>query len=207
MLSSIAIVVEAIRSMQQSSPPPDSYTLWIAAVSIVINESFFQYASRVAKKTGSLSVLTSAWDQRLDALSAVAVLAGLALARWGGWHAADHVAAVAVALVVLFAGCKLFWESLQELTDRQADSTVLDAVREEALSVAGAAGVEKLFIRKAGLEYLVDIHLEVAGDLPVRRGHTIGHAVKDRLLDRFVTIKDVLVHIEPAPQGNAPQSE
>jgi len=76
---------------------------------------------------------------------------------------------------------------------------MLDEVRREARAVEGVRGVEKLLVRKTGMEYLVDIHVEVDPDLPVRDGHAVGHAVKDRLLNQFVTVKDVLVHIEPAP--------
>src|SRR5215472_9609392 len=85
--------------------------------------------------------------------------------------------------------------------DRQAEPTVLEAVRQEALAVPGVRGVEKLLIRKTGLEYLVDIHVEVDPEMTVREGHAIGHAVKDRLVARIVPVKDVLVHIEPAPQN------
>jgi divalent metal cation (Fe/Co/Zn/Cd) transporter len=63
--------------------------------------------------------------------------------------------------------------------------------------------VEKLLVRKAGLEHLVDIHVEVDPEISVREGHAIGHAVKDRLLKQMVTVKDVLVHIEPAPAKRA----
>jgi len=68
-----------------------------------------------------------------------------------------------------------------------------------AAAVPGVRGVEKLLVRKAGLEYLVDIHIEVDPELTVREGHAIGHAVKDRLVGAIVTVKDVLVHVEPAP--------
>jgi cation diffusion facilitator family transporter len=146
-------------------------------------------------------VLAASWDQRLDALGSLAVFVGLALAWWGGpaWHSADHVAALVVALIILWAGGSLFWGSLQELMDRQAAPEVLRAVREEALAVPGVRGVEKLLVRKTGLEHLVDIHVEVDPDLSVREGHAVGHAVKDRLMRAIVTVKDVLVHIEPAP--------
>jgi divalent metal cation (Fe/Co/Zn/Cd) transporter len=36
-----------------------------------------------------------------------------------------------------------------------------EQVRKLALEVAGVRGIEKLFIRKSGLEYFVDIHVEV----------------------------------------------
>jgi divalent metal cation (Fe/Co/Zn/Cd) transporter len=92
---------------------------------------------------------------------------------------------------------------VQELLDRQAGPEVLAQIRAEALSVPGVRGVEKLLVRKAGLEYLVDIHVEVDPEVSVREGHAIGHAVKDALVGKFVAVKDVLVHIEPAPGQEA----
>jgi divalent metal cation (Fe/Co/Zn/Cd) transporter len=53
-------------------------------------------------------------------------------------------------------------------------------------------------VRKSGLSHLVDIHVRVDGDLTVREGHDIAHAVKDALLASVPhTISDVSVHIEP----------
>jgi cation diffusion facilitator family transporter len=200
-LSALWVAWEALHTLGEPSPVPEAYTLIIALASVVLNEGLYRYSSRVARRTGSGAVLAAAWDQRLDALGSLAVLVGLALAHWGGpaWHAADHVAALVVALIIFWAGTGLFWASLQELMDRQAEPEMLAAVRHEAQTVPGVRGVEKLLVRKTGLEHLVDIHVEVDPEISVREGHAIGHAVKDRLQGRFVTVKDVLVHIEPAP--------
>ncbi len=59
------------------------------------------------------------------------------------------------------------------------------------------AGLEKCFVRKMGLEYYVDIHVEVDGDLTVRRGHDIAHEVKAAIRKANPRVMDVLVHIEP----------
>jgi divalent metal cation (Fe/Co/Zn/Cd) transporter len=72
--------------------------------------------------------------------------------------------------------------------DRQADPELLAQVRKLALEVPGVRGVEKLFIRKSGLEHFVDIHVEVAPEISVREGHEIGHAVKDRLIAQIITV-------------------
>jgi divalent metal cation (Fe/Co/Zn/Cd) transporter len=89
--------------------------------------------------------------------------------------------------------------------DRQAEPELLEAVRLEALAVRGVRNVEKLLVRKTGIEYLVDIHVEVDPEMTVRDGHTIAHAVKDRIVQAIVPVKDVLVHIEPEPvPGNHP---
>jgi cation diffusion facilitator family transporter len=200
-LSALAIAWEALRTLSEPSPVPEWYTLVIAAVSIVCKEGLYRYNHRIARQTGSSAVRAAAWDHRLDAFGSLMVLLGLGLATWGGpaWHAADHVAALGVALVILWTGVSLFWNSLQELMDRQAEPPMLARVRQEALDVPGVLGVEKLLVRKTGLEYLVDIHVEVDPDISVRAGHAIAHAVKDRLMGQIVTIKDVLVHIEPSP--------
>jgi len=58
-------------------------------------------------------------------------------------------------------------------------------------------GIEKCKIRKMGVEFYVDLHVLVQGDLPVREGHTIAHAVKDAIRERMPSVADVLVHIEP----------
>jgi cation diffusion facilitator family transporter len=200
-LAGLGIAWEALQTLSEPAPAPAGFTLGIAAFSLILKEAFYRYGSRVAAETGSLSVRAAAWDQRLDALGSLAVLVGLALAKWGGpaWHIADHLAALVVAAVILWAGSSLFWGSLHELMDRQADVDILGTVRREALAVPGVRGVEKLLARKAGLEYLVDIHIEVDPDLSVRAGHAIAHDVKNRLVQRIVKVKDVLVHIEPAP--------
>jgi cation diffusion facilitator family transporter len=200
---------EAVRSLGQPAQEPESFTLWVAAASVLLNEGLYRHSSRVARRTGSTAVMAASWDQRLDAGGSLAVLVALALARWGGpaWHAADHVASLLVALVILYAGGKLFWGSLQELMDRQAGPEVLDAVRGEALAVPGVLGVEKLLARKSGLEYLIDIHVEVDPQASVEEGHAVGHAVKDRLLARVARVRDVLAHVEPAPTAGVPGAD
>ena len=57
-------------------------------------------------------------------------------------------------------------------------------------------------MRKAGLEYLADIHIEVDSQRTVAEGHDIGHRVKDAILREFPVIRDVLVHVEPHPHDH-----
>ncbi len=202
MLSGVWIIWEAIHSWYEPSLPPQWYTIVIAAVSAVLNEAIFRYSMAVAKSTGSRAVEASAWDQRLDVFGSLVVLGGLAVTAWGGpaWHGADHVTAIVVAVIILYAGATLFWGSLQDLLDRQAEPEMLETVRRLAAEVPGVRGVEKLLVRKSGLEFFADIHIEVDAAMTVADGHLIGHQVKDRLLGNIPTLRDVLVHLEPYPQ-------
>jgi divalent metal cation (Fe/Co/Zn/Cd) transporter len=72
-------------------------------------------------------------------------------------------------------------------------------VRAIALAVPGVRALDKCRVRKSGLSHLVDIQVRVDGELTVRAGHDIAHAVKDALLASAPhAISDVTVHIEPA---------
>jgi divalent metal cation (Fe/Co/Zn/Cd) transporter len=52
-------------------------------------------------------------------------------------------------------------------------------------------------VRKTGMYYFVDIHLEVDGNITVEKGHKIGHDFKNYVMYKIPEISDVLVHIEP----------
>lgn len=199
-LLALGIGREALATIGETREIPSAYTLFIAMGGAIFQEGLYRYARRVARDTGSAALLATAWDYRLDAMGSVAVVFGVSLARWGGsgWAWADHAAALVVALSVLWVGGTLLWGNIQDLMDRQADPVLLDAVRTEALAVEGVMGVETLRVRKVGLEYLVDIHVEVDPEHTVRDGHAIAHAVKDRVIDHFAPIRDVLVHVEPS---------
>jgi cation diffusion facilitator family transporter len=198
-LSAIGIGWEAFRRIGQSHEVPPHWTLWIAGGSALVKEWLYRYKVNVAKQTGSSALIANAWDHRSDALCSLAVLAGLMAVRFGGPHMlwADEGAALVVVAAIVWTGIQLFRTSANELMDSQADQEVLSAVRETARGVPGVMGVEKLRLRKSGLEYLADLHLEVTPEMTVDAGHRIGHLVKDRLLEQFPKLRDVLVHLEP----------
>jgi divalent metal cation (Fe/Co/Zn/Cd) transporter len=50
-----------------------------------------------------------------------------------------------------------------------------------------------------GLEFYVDLHIEVDGRMSVHEGHEIAHEVKRAIQESDSRMADVLVHIEPAP--------
>jgi cation diffusion facilitator family transporter len=199
LLLASGIAWEALVTLPLHHPTPATYTLVIAAGCAIFQEGMYRYSSRVARRTGSGALLATAWDYRLDALGGLAVVVGVSLAKWGGpsWQWADHAAALLVAGTVFWVGGGLLRDNIDSLMDRQAGPELLAALRREASAVPGVREVETLRVRKLGLEYLVDIHIEVDPAKTVEEGHRIAHAVKDRLIGHVGAIRDVLVHIEP----------
>jgi len=195
---------EAIVRIGDVHPLPPIWTLWIAAANIAIKESLYRYNKAIGKRTGSTAIVANAWDHRSDALCSLAVLIGLSVIIVGGvrWIWADEVAALIVAAAILWSGGRLLVGSISELLDPQADADFVQQVREFSSKVHGVRAVEKLWIRKTGIEYLIDIHIQVDADMTVAVGHRIGHLVRDQLIAEFAAVRDVLVHLEPFPQEN-----
>ena len=65
--------------------------------------------------------------------------------------------------------------------------------------VEGVHATEKCLVRKLGMHFLVDLHIEVHGELSVSEGHRIAHEVKDHLFLHMPAIREVLIHVEPTP--------
>jgi cation diffusion facilitator family transporter len=203
-VTALAVGWEAIRRIGMDHAVPPIWTLWIAGANVVIKEILYRYKVRVGRKTESSALIANAWDHRSDAFCSFAVLVGLGIVRWGGsqWISADEFAALIVVAAIIWTGTGLFRKSASELMDLQADPEFVTRVRESAESVSAVREVETLWLRKSGLEYFADIHIEVDCHLSVSEGHRIGHEVKDQLLAEFPTLRDVLVHIEPYPHDH-----
>ncbi|MFO0914838.1 MAG: cation diffusion facilitator family transporter [Pirellulales bacterium] len=204
-VSALAIGWEAIQRLGTRHDLPPVWTLWIAGGNAVIKEALYRYKLAIGRRTRSSALIANAWDHRSDALCSLAVLVGLALVRWGGpsWIWADEAAALVVVAAIIWSGVQLMISSASELMDVQANPELVQQIRSVAESVPDVKAVEKLWVRKSGLEYFADIHIEVDRRMTVDAGHEVGHRVKARLLDQFPALRDVLVHLEPYPHTHS----
>ncbi len=204
-LSALLVGWEAIGHFGQHREMPPIWTLWIAGFNVVIKEGMYRYKLAVGRRTGSQSIIANAWDHRADALCSSAVLLGLLMVRWGGtsWIWVDQAAALVVVTAIVVTGVRLFRQSASDLMDVQASSQLVDAIRGTARGVEGVADVEKLWVRKSGLEYFADIHIQVDSQMTVAQGHKIGHLVQDCILETYPAMRGVLVHLEPHPHSHA----
>jgi cation diffusion facilitator family transporter len=198
-LSALVLGWEAIAELRDPSRIPELWTLWIAIANTVVKEVLYRVNLRIGQRTGSQAVVTNAWDHRLDALCSLAVVVGVAAVHWGGAQLAwaDGAAALVVVAVMLWSSVHLLRTSASELLDQQADESVVNEIRVAARKVPGVRSIEKLRVRRSGMEVFADMHVEVDPNMTVERGHEIGHDVKAKLLADFAALRDVLVHLEP----------
>jgi cation diffusion facilitator family transporter len=171
----------------------------ILAGVVLVKEGMYRYGARIASDIESLAVNADAWHHRSDAVTSAFAFVGISIAVWlgPGWESADDWAALAASAIILYNAYHQLRPALLDLSDAAPPEELEQLVRQSATNVEGVRGLEKCYIRKMGFEYFVDLHVEVDGDLPVREGHRIAHAVQDAILQENPRVAQVLVHIEP----------
>ncbi|MDO7849700.1 cation diffusion facilitator family transporter [Hymenobacter sp. M29] len=199
MASATLIGYESIQNIGTPHALPKAWTLLVLGGIIAWKELSFRTVMRKAEETNSSSLKADAWHHRSDAITSVAAFVGIsfALLMGPGYEAADDWAALFAAGLIIYNSYRIFRPALGEILDENVHDDLVADIRRVALTVAGVRGTEKCFVRKAGMQYHVDLHALVSGDISVRDGHEIAHRLQDRLREQLPQLGHVLIHVEP----------
>jgi|OM-RGC.v1.006171051 cation diffusion facilitator family transporter len=198
--SSVIIAYQSIINIQTPHELPEAWTLIVLAGIIIWKEISYQIVIKKSKQVNSSSLKADAWHHRSDAITSVAAFTGIstALLLGKGYEAADDWAALFAALFILYNSYLIFRPALGEIMDEQSYDDLIIQIREEALKVPGILSTEKCYVRKAGMQYHVDLHAVIDGNISVKEGHAISHLLKDTLKEALPQLGNILIHIEPA---------
>lgn len=193
------IAINSVHEMVRPHHAPAPFTLIVLVLVIVVKETLFRTILRVGDDLNSVVVKTDAWHHRSDALTSAAAFIGISIALLGGpgFEPADDWAALLASMIIVVNAAMLGKSAIEELTDATPGDATESRLRDVALQVPGVIDLHHSRVRKLGFDYFVDLDVIVAGDIPVRDGHRIAHAVHDRIRHELPMVRRVLVHIEP----------
>jgi cation diffusion facilitator family transporter len=198
--AALALAIQSIRELFLPHHAPAPFTLVVLVAAIVVKELLYRYVVRFGRNVESTAVQTDAWHHRTDAMTSIAAFIGISISLIGGeaWQSADGWAALFACGLIGTNGYRLLRPAFHEIMDTAPRGEIVDLVRNAAASVPGVLEIDKCLVRKMGLDFYVDLHVGVNGEVSVREGHHISHEVKRAIQSTDPRIVDVLVHIEPA---------
>jgi cation diffusion facilitator family transporter len=198
--AAIGLAIQSVREIFLPHHAPAPWTLAVLIVTVAIKESLYRYTIRFGRKVESTAVKTDAWHHRMDAMTSIAAFIGISLALIGGkrWQSADDWAALVACALIAANGIRIARPAFYEIMDTAPGGKIVRSIRAVASSVPGVMEVEKCHARKMGLDYYVDLHVGVDGNISVHQGHQIAHRVKTAIKQSDSRVADVLVHVEPA---------
>lgn len=179
---------------------PKWWTLPLLAGVVLVKILFSRQLAAASKAAGSTALSMEALHHWSDAVTSAAAFLGIAVALIGGkgWETADDWAALLACAVIASNGIGMVMRAIGDVMDTAVPTHFENEVRAVALGIPGVNALDKVRVRKSGLSHLVDIQIRVDGELTVRAGHDIAHAVKDALIASPThAISDVTVHVEP----------
>lgn len=179
---------------------PGSVALIAAVVSIVVKLGLFQYTRLLGKNISSTSMTVYSWNIATDALSSFIALIGIAGARYGaqyGLYRLDPIAAFILSIFIIRTGFKAFHTAYDELMDAAPSQTVIDGIKAIALTNKKVKAIKDIKIRKMGLDLMIDMVIDVDRNMTVENGHKVTDVLRNDILDKVPTAKEVFIHVEP----------
>jgi len=183
----------------------NAWAFVVVILSIVVDFSRSRALKKAADKYSSQALEADALHFSTDIWSSLVVLLGLCGVRVGElfqivWlKEADAVAALGVAVIVVWVSMKLGKKSVDDLLD-----TVPAKLQEQVFAVArqvpGVEDVTRLRLRRSGPEMFADVTLTVEHGAAFERAHDIAHEV-EAAVAVVLQNADVVVHVEPVAPG------
>jgi len=175
---------------------PENLVLIVAIGAIAIKEVVYRVTKVVAIKYHCPAALANAWHDRADALSSVAVIAGVISQKFG-FHHGDQIAAIGIGIMVVLVATKLIGNCLGELIEKAVDEATIEKIRDIIKANGQIRQYHRLRTRTVGREVFLDLHILVDPDLSIAAAHEISQNLENALNQQLTRPVNITIHIEP----------
>ncbi len=163
--------------------------------SAAVKAGMYLSIRKIASKLNSPALRVTARDNLSDVLTSTAALAGV-IGSNIATPELDPVAGILVAGWIFRAAFSAFRENLGYLTGAGAPPELRERIAEIAAEVPGVAQVHHTMTEYAGPKLVIDMHINVDGNISLNQAHEIAEAVAARV-GELPDVDRVYVHVEP----------
>lgn len=174
----------------------------VMVVSIIVDYNRSRNLSRVAKKYNSQALEADALHFSTDIWSSSVVLVGL----FGMWLAgrfpklhwmiqADAIAALVVALIVIYVSGEMGWRTIQALLDASPKG-IKEQITDIVKGLDGVENCHRVRVRPSGGRWFVDMHIEMKAKESLQVAHVKTETIEE-IIQHLLPQADVTVHTEP----------
>jgi len=166
-------------------------SLFAIALSLVL----VRFQAYVMKKTGSLAVAGDHLHYKGDILLNLAVVAA-ALFAMNEMYLADGFIGLAIGAYILWSALGVAKPATDMLMDREFSDAERERIFNTVMGSPGVLGLHDLRTRASGRDKFIQMHIEVNGDLTVRKAHFIADEVEATLGELYPEA-EILIHVDP----------
>jgi cation diffusion facilitator family transporter len=174
----------------------------VMVVSIVIDFTRSRVLYRAARKHNSQALEADALHFSTDIWSSAVVILGLVFVKisemkkeWFSLEKADAIAALLVALIVIYVSIRLGVRTVQALLDA-APRGMYGKLKKIVESVPGVMDSHNIRLRSSGPRVFIDIHILTNGSQSLNSAHELTEKIEKKILES-IPDADITVHPEP----------
>jgi cation diffusion facilitator family transporter len=168
---------------------------YVLLASALVKGGMFLSISRISKQVRSPALATTARDNLSDVLTSAAAFIGVLGSNY--IHPlADPIAGIVVSAWIFRQAFLAGKENLGFLTGKSATQEELKEFIAAAESIPGVLRVHHIMTEYAGPRLVIDLHVNVNGNTPLKEAHEIADKVIQKL-ESFSGVDRAYVHIEP----------
>lgn len=154
----------------------------------------------VIRRTGSTAIRADALHYATDLATNAATLVALLLAAHG-FSGLDPVFGIGIAAYILYSAGRIGRDAIHLLMDRELPEAERDEIKRVVDHTPGVLGIHGLRTWQSGQRKVIQMHVELDPDLPLREAHRITVEVEHRLLE-LEPDADITIHQDPAGAGS-----
>lgn len=190
-------VSQIITGEYEDLPIPGAIAIVAALVSIAVKEAMFWYTRHYARILNSSAFMADAWHHRSDALSSIAAVIGVGGAMLG-FPIMDPLASVVICFFILKVAIDIERDAFDNMMDASGGAEINEQISSFIKSQPGVERLDVLQTRKFGNKIYVDAEISVNGDLSLRDAHDIAEQVHENVERQFVSVKHIMIHVNPS---------
>ena len=197
--AALLIVWEACQAMVTGVEVKDlDVGLWITVGAGVANALLGWFLISVGRRTRSLTLVADGQHVLADFWTSVGVVTGLGLVAYTGVEWFDPVAAIVVALYLLWTGGRLLRTAAGGLLDEE-DAELVDRLVAELGTHLGQGVIRVHHLRaiRAGRFHHVSAHLVVPEFWTVERSHTLSERLAQQVMTKLGVEGELVFHTDP----------
>jgi cation diffusion facilitator family transporter len=184
---------------------PSAPAIYVTLFSIVVKIFLAWYKYKIGKAEKSSMLIADAKNMRNDVFLSSSVLVGLIFTYVLNLAVIDKIIALFLGIWIIKVAIEIFYEENHELMEGIEDTSVYKELFQAVILVEGAHNPHKARIRKIGAFIIIDLDIEVEGNLTVYESHEIAKRVENSIRSHMENVYDVLIHVEPL--GNVEEDE
>ena len=181
-----------------SQPLPQAdFGLLVMVISLILTIILISFQKYVAVRTASKAINADAAHYSVDVITNLSIIITLLVVKFFGLEWFDTITAIAISSYLLYSSYKLAYDAVALLMDKELDDSIRDNIAKIALSCDHICGLHDMRTHDLGSHYMIELHLELDGNLSLSAAHQYTDNVETELQKAYPGAQ-IIIHQDPS---------